>query len=540
MKLQDLLADLPTASLTGDPEIKVTGLAFDSREVEPGMLFVAYAGKAVDGHDYIPQAVERGAAAVVGEQPRPAGLPGEVAYVQAPDGREALALLAAAWHGRPSHKMTVVGVTGTDGKTTTVNLLQSILSAAGLKIGMVSTVNALIGDHYQDTGLHVTTPDALQIQGLLARMAEAGTQVAILETTSHGLAQHRVTGTAYDVAVVTNVTREHLDEHGTWEQYLDAKARLFQMLSSSAHKPGVPKAAVINADDASYPRLAPIPADLQLAYGLDSPADVTAEDVVITAEGVSFTVRAPQARFPIRSPLVERYNLYNILAAVSAALALEVPVAAIQAGVAALHGVTGRMERIEEGQDFSAIVDFAHTPAALEAALRALRPQTEGRLIAVYGCAGLRDVYKRAAMGRVSGELADVTVITAEDPRTEDLDAIIDQIAQGCEAAGAREGEQYDRVPDRGAAGAGEGTTYYRVPDRGAALAFACKLAQPGDIVVAAGKGHEQSMCFGTVEYPWDDRVAMRAALLDVLGRPGEVEAPALPTTDDGRQTTDD
>jgi UDP-N-acetylmuramoyl-L-alanyl-D-glutamate--2,6-diaminopimelate ligase len=354
-------------------------------------------------------------------------------------------------------------------------------------------------------------------------MAEAGTQVAVLETTSHGLAQHRVTGAEYDVAVVTNVTHEHLDEHGTWEQYCNAKARLFEMLGSAWHKPGVPKAAVLNADDASYPRLAPIPADLQLAYGLDSPADVTAEDVVATADGLSFTVRAPQARFPVHSPLVERYNLYNILAAISATLALDVPVAAIQAGVAALQGVTGRMERIEEGQDFSAIVDFAHTPAALEAALRALRPQTEGRLIAVYGCAGLRDVYKRAAMGRVSGELADVTVITAEDPRTEDLDAIIEQIAQGCEAAGAREDEQY-----------------YRVPDRGAALAFACQLAQPGDIVVAAGKGHEQSMCFGTVEYPWDDRVAMRAALLGVLGRPGEVEAPVLPTTDDRQRTTDD
>jgi UDP-N-acetylmuramoyl-L-alanyl-D-glutamate--2,6-diaminopimelate ligase len=291
------------------------------------------------------------------------------------------------------------------------------------------------------------------------------------------------------------------------------------MLGSAWRKPGVPKVSVLNADDASYPRLSPISADVQLAYGLESPADgttpadVTAENVVTADDGISFTVRAPQTKFKLHSPLVERYNLYNILAAVSAALALDVPIPAIQAGVAGLKGITGRMERVEEGQDFAAIVDFAHTPAALESALQALRPQTRGRLIAVFGCAGLRDTYKRAAMGHVAGELADVTVITAEDPRTEDLDAIMDQIAQGCEDAGAQEGQDY-----------------YRVADRGAAIAFACQLAQPGDTVVAAGKGHERSMCFGTTEYPWSDRQAMRAALLERLGRPGEVVAPVLPT----------
>jgi len=518
VKLEDLLTELPNTSFNGDLghtlPADITGLTSDSRQVEPGMLFVAYAGKSLDGHRYIPQAVERGAAAVVGEQTRPTDLPAEVEYVQVPDGREALALLAAAWHGHPSRQMTVIGVTGTDGKTTTVNLIRSILSAAGRKTGMVSTVNALIGDEELDTGLHTTTPDAPQIQALLARMVEAGAEVAILETTSHGLVQHRVTGVDYDVAVVTNVTHEHLDEHGTWEQYCDAKARLFEMLSTAARKPGVPKVAVLNADDASYPRLSPIPADVQLAYGLEAPADVTAVDVVTTAAGTSFTVRAPRKTFELRSPFVERYNLYNVLAAISATLALDAPVTAIRAGVAAFKGVAGRMERVEEGQDFAAIVDFAHTPAALESALRALRAQTQGRLIAVFGCAGLRDTYKRAAMGRVSGELADVTVITAEDPRTEDLDAIMDQIARGCEAAGAREGE-----------------TCFKIADRGAAISFACRLAQAGDTVVAAGKGHEQSMCFGTVEYPWDDRLAMRAALLESLGRPGEVVAPLLPTS---------
>jgi UDP-N-acetylmuramoyl-L-alanyl-D-glutamate--2,6-diaminopimelate ligase len=511
--LRELLNELPECVLAGDAEVEVTGLALDSRQVEAGCLFVTYMGADRDGHLYIPDAVARGAVAVVGERPRPDGVPDAVAYVQVPNGREALARLAAAWYGHPGRKMTVIGVTGTDGKTTTVNLLRSIMVSAGFKTGMVSTVNALIGDTYQDTGLHVTTPDALQLQSLLAQMAQVDTEVAILETTSHGLVQHRVTGAEFDVAVVTNITPEHLDVHGTWEQYCADKARLLHALSTAWRKPGVPKVAVLNADDASYARLLPIPVDARCSYGLEQDADVTAGDIRTTERGMSFTVRASQSAFELCTPLVERYNVYNVLAAASVALALGVPIPVIQDGVAALKGVTGRMERLDEGQDFAAIVDFAHTPAALDSALRALRPQTSGQLIVVFGCAGLRDVYKREKMGRVAGQLADVTVITAEDPRTEDLDAIIEQIAQGCEAAGALEGRDY-----------------YRVPDRSEAIAFAVRLARVGDIVVAAGKGHEQSMCFGTTEYPWSDRQAMRAALLERVGRPGEVIAPVLPT----------
>jgi UDP-N-acetylmuramoyl-L-alanyl-D-glutamate--2,6-diaminopimelate ligase len=514
MNLGQLLSDVPKYHLTGEAAAEVMGLTPDSRHVEPGSVFIAYPGERVDGHHFIPQAIERGAAAIVGERARGDEIPDGVTYVQVPSGREALAYLEAAWHGHPSREMTVIGVTGTDGKTTTVNLLQAILSAAGLKTGMISTVNAMIGDRYQDTGLHVTTPDAPVVQSLLAEMRDAGTEAVVLEATSIGLAHHRVTAVDFDVAVVTNVTHAHLNFHGTWAQYCADKARLFHMLSTSWHKPGVPKVSVLNADDRSFPHLQPIPADVQLAYALDTQADVTATDICLGKGEQTFTLRAPQGAFPIRTLLVERYNVYNILAAASVALALGVPVEAIQQGVGALAAVTGRMERIDEGQDFAAIVDFAHTPFALEQALKALRPQTEGRLIVVFGCAGERDVAKREMMGRAAGGLADVTVITAEDPRTEDLDGIIDQIAQGCEAAGAREGEGY-----------------IRVPDRAEAIATAVNMAVAGDIVVAAGKGHEQSMCFGTVEYGWDDRVAMRAALLARLGRPGEVIAPKLPTS---------
>jgi len=514
MKLGLLLDELTGYELNGDAKAEVTGLAFDSRQVKPGYLFVAVSGWADDGHRYIGHAVARGAVVVVGERPHAEVEVGEVAYVRVPASREALARMAAAWYGHPGRKMTVVGVTGTDGKTTTVNLIQSILAAAGWRTGMVSTVNALVGDRYQDTGLHVTTPDPLTVQSLLAEMARAGTDVAVLEATSFGLAQHRVTGAEFDVAVVTNVTHEHLDQHGTWEAYCEAKARLFRMLAVAWHKPGVPKVAVINVDDASYPVLQPIPTDVQVRYGLEGDADVTADDAVIEDGEARYTVRSPWGAFEVRTTLVERYNVYNVLAAASATLALGAPIEAVQAGVGAVRGVVGRMERVDEGQDFAAYVDFAHTPNALRAALEALRRTTSGRLIVVFGSAGQRDVYKRAMMGEVAGRLADVTVITAEDPRTEDLDAIIAEIARGCEAAGAIEG--------RG---------YYRVPDRAEAIAHAVGLARAGDTVIATGKGHERSMCFGTVEHPWSDRQALRAALLERLGRPGEVLAPRLPTS---------
>jgi UDP-N-acetylmuramoyl-L-alanyl-D-glutamate--2,6-diaminopimelate ligase len=275
----------------------------------------------------------------------------------------------------------------------------------------------------------------------------------------------------------------------------------------------VPKVAVLNADDRSYPHLRAIPADVQVRYALDAPADVTASAVHAVQGGMALTIYSPGYTFEVRTPLVERYNVYNILAAASAALALDTPVPAIQEGIARFAGVIGRMERLEEGQDFAAIVDFAHTPQALEQALQALRPRTPGRLIVVFGCAGLRDVYKREMMGRVAGQLADIAVLTAEDPRTEDLGAIIEQIARGCEDAGAVEGHGY-----------------FCVPDRAEAISFAVHLARAGDTVVAAGKGHERSMCFGTTEYPWSDQQAMRAALHERSGRPGAVVAPWLPT----------
>jgi UDP-N-acetylmuramoyl-L-alanyl-D-glutamate--2,6-diaminopimelate ligase len=413
-----------------------------------------------------------------------------------PDTRQAIAHLSAAFHGHPARQLRVIGVTGTDGKTTTVELIRSILATAGYKVGMISTVEALIGDEHYETGLHVTTPDAPQVQGYLAQMVDAGTEYVVLEATSHGLAQHRVTACDFDVAVATNITHEHLDYHKTYQDYREAKARLFHDLATSFRKPDTPKTSILNNDDSSFKYLRPIPADRHITYGLERPADVTARDIVYKPTVTTFAAVTPDGEFQVRTELPGPFNVYNILAAIAVGVSQAVSVEAMQEGVIALRGVPGRMEHIVLGQDFTAIVDFAHTPNALQRALETARGLTDGRVIVVFGCAGLRDVAKRPMMGEIAGKLADRVVITAEDPRTEDLDAIIAQIAAGCERAGRREGEDY-----------------WRIGDRGEAIEFAVKMAQARDLVIVTGKGHEQSMCFGTTEVPWDDREAVRRAL---------------------------
>jgi len=501
MRLTRLISALPAALARIGGDVEVHGITADSRQVRPGDLFVAYSGVNVDGHLFIAEAVANGAVAVVGERaPRELpGLPwGAFTYVRVPDAREAWGWLCAAWRDFPSRKMTLVGVTGTDGKTTTVNLIHAILSASGFSTGMVSTVNARIGDEESDTGLHTTTPDPPAIQHHLARMVEAGATHAVLEVTSHGLVQHRVAGCDFDVAVVTNITHEHLDLHGTLDAYREAKARLFEGLTRSFRKPGMPKISILNRDDDSYHYLSPFPADEQITYAVERRADVTASDIHFAPNRTHFTLRTPIGEVPIETRLVGAYNVSNILAAASVGVALQAGLDAIRKGIATVRAIPGRMERVEAGQDFLAIVDFAHTPNALRQALRTARTMTGegGQVILVFGSAGLRDREKRAMMGQIAGELADLVVITAEDPRTESLDGIIAESA----IAAAEEGKR-------------EGVDLWRVPDRGEAILLACQMARAGDVVIACGKGHEQSMCFGTTEYPWDDREAMRRAL---------------------------
>jgi UDP-N-acetylmuramoyl-L-alanyl-D-glutamate--2,6-diaminopimelate ligase len=522
--LKQLFVDFPFPCPADLPDIPVTGIAIDSRAVKPGNLFVAMKGGTSDGHDYIEKAIANGAAAVVGERAVPQV--SNLRYIRLDNPRQALTWLAAAFYDWPGRTLTVIGVTGTDGKTTTTNLLYQILRTAGLKAGMVSTVNAVIGDEVLDTGFHVTTPDAHDVQRYLAKMVEAGLTHVVLETTSHGWAQHRVDACEFDIGVVTNITWEHMDEHGSYENYRAAKARLFESLERTLPKPqGNPRLAVLNRDDQSYNYLSDtvhgLLSTVKTSYGLQAGAEIRAEDVTYSPRGIHFTAVSKDFRVDVTSPLVGAYNVSNCLAALTAAV-YGVGIAPEDAarGIASLTGIPGRMERIDLGQPFTAIVDFAHTPNALKVALEAVREMMKegrgktGRVIVAFGSAGLRDKAKRRMMAEVAAELADLSVLTAEDPRTESLEGILEEMAAGARSRGGREGE-----------------TFWRVADRGEAIRFAVRMARPGDIVLACGKGHEQSMCFGRTEFLWDDRTAMCAALSELLGVDGP-QMPYLPSQD--------
>lgn len=507
--------------------MEISGIVFDSRQVLPGDLFFALIGGNQDGHQYIQAAIDNGAAAVIGQKP---GMDIPVPYIQVPDSREALAYISAGYYDFPARKLTVIGVTGTDGKTTTTNLIFQILKAAGLRVGMISTVNAVIGDQVYDTGFHVTTPEAPTVQRFLAQMVAEGISHVVLEVTSHGLAQHRVTATDIDIGVVTNITHEHLDFHVTYEAYRSAKARIFDIASRKAVKLGSETGyAVLNRDDSSYDYLAAYvqssPMNVSgplnvVSYGLDKTAIVHSESVVEETGGIKFTAVGPNFQMPVLSRLEGGYNVSNCLAAIAATVVcLGIDPAVAAQGISQLRSIPGRMERLDLGTDFLTIVDFAHTPNALYRALVSLKTMISRggearKIISVFGSAGLRDRAKRRMMAEISAEYADISILTAEDPRTESLDAILAEMAAGCLARGGKEGE-----------------TFFRIRDRGEALRFALSLARPGDAVIALGKGHEQSMCFGEIEYAWDDRTAMRAAVAEYLGTPGP-PMPYLPTQD--------
>jgi len=503
--LSELLAEVPVIAVSGDPACAIDHQTCDSRLTRPGSLFVAYHGVALDSHRFLADAAARGAAACLVERD-PAdlraeqALPASLVLVQVADGRLARGLVAGALYDHPSRSMAIVGVTGTDGKTTTSSLLHAILVGVGRPAGLVSTVGARVGEDFVDTGLHATTPEPEALQALLALMRDRGLREAVVETSSHGLAQHRVADVAYDVAVITNLTREHLDYHQDLAGYREAKGMLFGALGRGPGKPGIVPTAVLNGDDPNLAWFAERSAgQRRLVYGLDAGVDFRlARRLQPQGSGQRFVAATPAGEVEVATTLQGDYNIANILAAMAAAYALGVAPRDMPAALARFGGVPGRMEAILEGQPFAAIVDFAHTPNALAQVLAAARGLAgpDGRVIVVFGCAGLRDVPKRADMGRVAGERADLTVLTAEDPRTEDLASIIAASAGGLLAAGRLEGRDF-----------------WREPDRFQAIRRAAALASRGDVLLVCGKGHEQSMCFGTTEYPWDDRLALRAAL---------------------------
>ena len=491
-----------SAALAG---VTVTGVTNDSRAVEPGSLFVAIPGERADGHDFAADAVKRGATALIVERPLP-----EVAAAQivVDAARPALASAAAWWFGDPSHHLTVVGITGTDGKTTTAYLAVAALEAAGRRAGMIGTIATRIGGHTEAHEAHATTPESPELQATLRAMVDAGDDVAVLETTSHGLALDRVASVAYDVAILTNLTHEHLELHGTWEAYRDAKLSLFDRLSAARHlqKPRpVPAAAIVNLDDPSagaFIGTARGAGARVLTYGTEEAADVRATRITEDAGTLTAAIEGPAGAATLELQLAGRFNIHNALAVVALGEILDLDPAAVRTGLASLEGVPGRMERIDVGQPFGVIVDFAHSPASLQTVLDLLAPAAAARgggLIAVFGSAGERDTAKRPQMGRIAGERARLVVVTDEDPRGEDREAILDEIARGAEAAGKRRGQDLQLIADRRTA-----------------IATAFEAARPGDIVLLAGKGHERSIIGTHGEQPWDERAIALETLAEL------------------------
>ena len=519
MRLSELLSKsgISFESKLGMNLIEVTGIKFDSHDVEPGDLFVAILGEEFDGHEYIENAVSNGAVAAVGSKNIQIR---DFPYIKVENPREILAVLGAAFYDFPAKKLTVIGVTGTDGKTTTVNLIYQLLKAHGVSVGMISTVDARIGDEELDTGFHVTTPESPTIQRYLHQMVDKGLTHVVLEATSHGLSQNRVDACEFDIAVVTNITHEHLDYHQTYDAYFQAKFKLIEkLLEPSAKKHQIIHTAVINRDDSSYPMImerikSPEFQQLNVIdYGFDKNSKLWAANLSSKIQNMKFEVNYEEKKFILDTELFGEFNAFNILAAIGAvSTVIDMDIQRIQNTIRNFTGVPGRMELIDLGQDFTVIVDFAHTPNALKVALESVRKLTSKRVIAVFGSAGLRDKEKRRMMAATSVDLADITILTAEDPRTEDLNEILAEMSTEAMSHGA--------IIEK---------DYYVIPDRGEAIRKAINLADKNDLVIACGKGHEQSMCFGKIEYPWDDRRAARAALSNLLGISGP-EMPYLPT----------
>jgi len=497
--LSELLRPLGLPALP-DTDVQAAGVCYDSRRAVPGAVFVAVAGYHVDGAAFLDDAFRRGAiAAIVDARVRERLAPVAAAHARplfgVPDPRAALATLAATWYRRPARELTTIGVTGTDGKTTTGYLLSGVLEAAGYRTGLFSTVAYKIGATWEENESRQTTPEAPEVQQLLRRMVDAGVSHALLESTSHGLELHKLDHCEYDVAVFTNLSPDHLDFHGTFEAYGNAKARLFGMLDRSCEK-GVPKLAVLNADDPAWPRMAAATRARRLTYAIDTPADVRAREVVLHPDGSDLQLETPAGPITTRLALPGRFNVANALAAATAALGLGVPAAVVGAGLAAAGGVPGRMQRIDAGQPFTVIVDYAHTAASFQKVLETLRPLTRGRLIAVFGCAGERGVERRTGMGSVAARFADYSILTSEDPRGEDPEAIVAKIADTMIAAGTVEGQRFERVVERRAA-----------------IARAFSLARSGDVVLLTGKGHEHSIQTAEGSLPWDEAGVARELL---------------------------
>ncbi|KIL34647.1 UDP-N-acetylmuramoylalanyl-D-glutamate--2,6-diaminopimelate ligase [Cohnella kolymensis] len=490
MNLYELSNQLLLSRLIGERSIEIQSLETDSRKVIPGTLFFCLPGHTVDGHEYAPQAVERGAVALVTSRQ----LPLDVAQLIVPDTRKALAVLADYYYGRPSHKLRPIGVTGTNGKTTTTYLVERILADAGISAGVIGTIET----RYEGKSLEMsgTTPDVLQLQQIFHSMVEAGTDRCVMEVSSHALEQGRVIGCRFRTAIFTNLTQDHLDYHGTMEAYKAAKGLFFSRLGNTyADRPEDRTYAVLNADDPASEQFSKLTSAEVLTYGIENDAHLRASEVAISAKGTSFTLDAFDIRRKVNLRMVGKFNVYNALAALGAAICEGIQIDQAVQSLESIAGVPGRVEAVDGGQDFAVIVDYAHTPDGLENVLRTVNEIATGRVLCVFGCGGDRDKTKRPIMGRIAADLADRLIVTSDNPRTEDPIAILHDIEAGLKEAGVQE------------------QRYELVPDRRAAIQKAVEMASPGDVVLIAGKGHETYQLISGVTHDFDDRLVAKEAI---------------------------
>ena len=485
VKLSDLLQGTEASIPRLAQGLEIRQIACDSRKVEPRALFFALHGAKADGNEFIRDAVSRGAAAIASEEPAPAAIPSSVAWIQVREARKALAVTAANFFGHPAAALQLVAVTGTNGKTTTTSLVDAIVKASGAKTGLFGTIayHTPLGEYPAPN----TTPESVDLQGFLAEIRDAGGRFGVLEASSHSLAMDRLWGCHFTAAVFTNLTREHMDYHKTFEDYFAAKKKLFEGTGA-----GAPNVAVINTDDEYGKRLTGV-AKKTVTYGLENGADITTKKFQLTFSGLTFVAQTPNGKVQVASPLVGRINVNNILAAIGAAQALGFSAEIIEAGIHSLESVSGRFQRIDLSQPYFVVVDYAHTDDALENLIRTARElNPKGRIITLFGCGGGKDRTKRPVMGEVTGRLSDLTILSSDNPRTEDPLKIISDIIVGLQKTSGK---------------------YLIEPDREKAIGVAMDEARAGDIVLLAGKGHENYQILADRTLEFDDREVARGAL---------------------------
>jgi UDP-N-acetylmuramoyl-L-alanyl-D-glutamate--2,6-diaminopimelate ligase len=506
MELKKLIEGVEVKKIAGDPLREVEGIAYHTKQIGKGFLFAAIRGLEVDGHQFIEEAVQRGAGAVVSEEEREVS---DRTLILVPNSRQALAKISSNFYGNPSSRLKLIGITGTNGKTTTTYLLESIFRKAGCDVGVIGTINYRFGQ--KTTPAPNTTPESSDLQRILWEMVKEGTSHVIMEVSSHGLDLDRVFGCQFDGVVFTNLTSEHLDYHKTLQKYFESKKKLFSDYLVESRKKR--RFAVTNHDD---PRGEKMVEGIDLPvirYGLSPSCDITADQVTSSFEGLSCRVRTPRGDLSIRSKLIGDFNVYNILAAVSVGIGMDVPLENLKEGVEGLEGVSGRFEKMENTRGLHIIVDYAHTHDALERVLLGLKgilengTQNRGKMITVFGCGGDRDRTKRPLMGEVAGKYSDLAILTSDNPRTEDPLAILEEVEKGLESLPLKEWHPDEIELWRSKKG------YLKVPDRREAIRMAIRLAQPSDTVLIAGKGHEDYQIVGKKRFPFDDRIEAQKAL---------------------------